>query len=272
MKIRILGPKGTYSDIALDKYLENKNIEIEREYCPSILQTIKNIQNEEYAILPFENTLDGFVVESLDRIIEEELQILGQVKLGIDFCFVANSNIEDVKDCYVQFKTYGQCLDFISLHNMNYLKTDSNVQSKELFDEANNNSSAIIPYHLLKGTNYKTQILHIADSKNNETRFFIVKKGREKMNKCEKYNASIVIFSKEDKSGLLYTILSKFHEKNINLKSILSRPSKKNLGKYNFFMECSLTNDELNNLTNVKSELEKMDFVVKILGIYNSLD
>ena len=189
MKIRILGPKGTYSDIALDKYLENKNINVEREYCPSILQTIKNIVSEEYAILPFENTLDGFVVESLDRIIEEELQILGQVKLSIDFCFVSNCNIEDVKDCYVQFKTYGQCLNFISEHNFNYLKTDSNVQSKELFDEALNNSSAIIPYHLLKNTNYKTNVLHIADSKNNETRFFIVKKGKEKIEKCDNYNA-----------------------------------------------------------------------------------
>ncbi|MCR5231298.1 MAG: hypothetical protein K6B64_01470, partial [Acholeplasmatales bacterium] len=89
---------------------------------------------------------------------------------------------------------------------------------------------------------------------------------------CINYEASMVIFSKVDKSGFLYTILSKFHDKNINLKSILSRPSKKDLGKYNFFMECSLNKNELNNLNEVKEELEKMDFVVKILGIYNSLD
>ena len=88
MKIRILGPKGTYSDIALDKYLENKKMNFEREYCQSILTTIKNISKGEYAILPFENTLDGFVMESLDRIIEEDLQILGQVKLDIDFAFL----------------------------------------------------------------------------------------------------------------------------------------------------------------------------------------
>ena len=270
MKIRILGPKGTYSDIALDKYLENKKMNFEREYCQSILTTIKNISKGEYAILPFENTLDGFVMESLDRIIEEDLQILGQVKLDIDFAFVSNLKLEDIKNCYVQFKTYGQCLNFISSHDFIYMKTDSNVQSKELLDNNIENSSAIIPNHLIEDS-YKTKILHIADSKKNETRFFIVKKGKEEIEDCSLYNASLVIFSNEDKSGLLYMILSKFHEKNINLKSILSRPSKKDLGKYNFFMECMVNKDEINNLKEVKKELEELNFVVKVLGIYNSL-
>lgn len=272
MKIRILGPKGTYSDIALDKYLENKQIKVEKEYCPSILSTIRNIKDGEYAILPFENTLDGFVMESLDRIIEENLQILGQVKLGIDFCFVSNTkNLDKVEDCYVQFKTYGQCLDFVSKHEFTYMKTDSNVQSKELFEKNGNTASAIIPAHLLKEMNVENVIYHIADSKHNETRFFIVKKGIDPISKEKNYNASIAVFSKEDRQGLLYTILSVFHDSGINLRSILSRPSKKDLGNYNFFLECTLKDNEIELLNNAKKKLEDMDFVVRILGIYNDL-
>ncbi len=272
MKIRILGPKGTYSDIALDKYLENKDYKVEKEYCPSILSTIRNIKDGEYAILPFENTLDGFVMESLDRIIEEELQILGQVKLGIDFCFVSNKkDLDKVNECYVQFKTYGQCLDFISKHNFTYMKTDSNVQSKELFERKGNTASAIIPMHLLKDMDVENVIYHIADSKHNETRFFIVKKGIDPILDENSYNASIVVFSKEDRKGLLYTILSVFHDSGINLKSILSRPSKKDLGNYNFFLECMLKKEEISLLNDAVKKLEDMDFVVKILGIYNDL-
>jgi len=271
-RIIALGPSGTYCDVALRNYLKKINEDLIIDYYPSIFRISDYMDDDTLAIIPFENTLDGFVMESLDRIIEEELQILGQVKLGIDFCFVSNKkDLDKVNECYVQFKTYGQCLDFISKHNFTYMKTDSNVQSKELFERKGNTASAIIPMHLLKNMNVENVIYHIADSKHNETRFFIVKKGIDPILDENSYNASIVVFSKEDRKGLLYTILSVFHDSGINLKSILSRPSKKDLGNYNFFLECMLKKEEIPLLNDAVKKLEDMDFVVKILGIYNDL-
>lgn len=273
MKIAVLGPKGTYCDVALDMYLNEKKINMERIFYPSIFKTAQAVSSDTIAILPFENTLDGFVMESLDRIIQQNLTIIDQVKLSIDFAFVTNAkSIENVKTVYCQFKAYGQCLDFISMHDFTVIKTDSNVQSADLLDQADESYGAIIPYHVLKCRNYKTKIAHVADSQNNETRFFVVKKGKENTQKEGELNASLVVFSKEDRPGLLYDILSKFHDEDINLNSILSRPSKEDLGKYNFYMECSLVGDEVKKLYHLVSKLKEEKFVIEILGVYNALE
>lgn len=273
MKIAVLGPKGTYCDVALDIYLNKAGISLEKEFYSTIIKTANAVDENTLGILPFENTLDGFVMESLDRIIQRNLTIIDQVKLNIDFAFVTNAKcIEDVKAVYCQFKAYGQCLDFITEYDLNIIKTDSNVQSRDLLDEQDETFGAIIPYHVLKTRVYKTIISHVADSKNNETRFFIVKKNKEE-NKCkELLNSSLVIFSKEDRPGLLYDILSKFHEKDINLISILSRPSKTDLGKYNFYMECKLTNKDIKKLYSLVEELKEANFKIEILGVYDALE
>ena len=102
MKIAVLGPKNTYCDVALDNYLKEKNIvDVTKVFCPTIIKTALAVDENTNAILPFENTLDGFVMESLDTIIQKNLFIIDQVKLNIDFAFVTNAkSIDDVKTIF----------------------------------------------------------------------------------------------------------------------------------------------------------------------------
>jgi len=274
MKIAVLGPKNTYCDVALDNYLKEKNIkDVSKVFCPTIIKTALAVDENTNAILPFENTLDGFVMEALDTIIQKNLFIIDQVKLNIDFAFVTNAkSIDDVKTIFCQFKAFGQCLSFILEHDFTVIKTDSNVESADKLDGADLEYGAIIPMHVLKNRSYKTILHHVADSKNNETRFFIVTKNPKKIEYRGKLNTSLIVFSKEDRPGLLYDILSKFHEYNINLNSILSRPSKKDLGVYNFYMETTLSDKELEKLYMLIDELKKESFQIEILGVYNALD
>ena len=100
-KVAVLGPKGTYSDVAKDNYLNSINEEYETIYYPSIIKAINAIDDNTIAIVPFENSLDGFILESLDKMISNKLNVVKQIKLSIDFAFVANvSKIEDVKEVY----------------------------------------------------------------------------------------------------------------------------------------------------------------------------
>lgn len=97
-RIVALGPKGTYCDVALRKYLNKINKNLEIDYYPSVFRVSDYIDNDTLAVIPFENTLDGFVVEGMDQIIMNGFNILSQVKLDIDFAFVSNaSSVEDVK-------------------------------------------------------------------------------------------------------------------------------------------------------------------------------
>lgn len=273
MKIAILGPKGTYCDVAKNEYLKKNNLNMETIYYPSIIKSIDSLKFNDYALVPFENSLDGFIMESLDRIIIDKLFIVSQLKLSIDFAFVGNTNdIKKIKKIYCQFKAYGQCLDFIFENEFDVIKTESNIESLELLKSSKEPFGAIIPMHAINLYRFELVIPHIADSKNNETRFFVLNKELKQEELKEKLDASLVFSSIEDKPGILFNILKKFHDKNINLKSILSRPSKLNLGNYNFYIECSLLNKDLNKLYSLIDDFKNNpDCKISLLGIYNSL-
>lgn len=271
-KLKVLGPKGTYSDIASRYFLkELPNYEV--EYERSILNVALNI-GDNLAVLPFENSLDGFVLESLDQIISNDLKILKQYKLGIDFAFVSNcDNLDEIKDVYVQFKTYGQCLDFISKHNFNILKTESNIESLNfLLNNSNKNCGAIIPIHVLKKYDFNLKILHVADSKNNETRFFLVSKEESNIKHNKECSVSILFNAIIDKPGILFNILKRFHDRNVNLNAIMSRPSKNGIGQYNFYIECSLKSVDLKTLYELIDDVNKTNELKAILlGVYDAI-
>ncbi len=271
-KIAVLGPKGTYCDIACHNYINGRS-DYEINYYPSIIKTAQGLKENDLAIIPFENTLDGFVVEGLDQIIANQYWINRQLKLDIDFAFVSNANsINEVKTCYCQFKAYGQCLDFITENGFSICTTESNVESLNLLNKSDSSYGAIIPMHLINRYKFNITKAHIADSRNNETRFVVISNDRHSLPESNNLEASIVIEAHEDRPGILYDILKQFHEANINLKSIMSRPLKTEMGKYKFYVECSINSKDLNSLNNVKSNIEKNNNSnVVILGIYDSI-
>ncbi len=272
-KIAVLGPEKTYCDIACKKYLKQTKDAYEIEYYPSILKTARAVDENTLAILPFENTLDGFVLESMDEIIEKKYHIISQIKLDIDFAFVSNAkDIKDVKKCFVQFKAYGQCLEFISKNNFTILTTQSNIESLNQLLAADDTYGAIVPLHILEDIHFNIEIKHIADSRMNETRFFVVQKDEKENEYKENLEASFVITSIVDRPGILFDILKNFHDLNINLKSLMSRPMKTEMGKYRFYIECSLLKKDIKMLDKLENKFkEQKDFKVHILGIYNKL-
>lgn len=269
-KIACLGPEGTYSDIACKGYI---NDEYKIEYYPSIIKVLDSIDDDLIGIVPFENTLDGFVMESLDRIIKNNLTIRDQIKLDIDFAFVANTkDIKNVKEVYSQFKAYGQCLDFIEKNDFNVVKTESNIDSLKRLLESDERYGAIVPMHVLGKYHFPLEIKHIADSKNNETRFFVVDKNKKLNRFDDDFDVSIVITSITDRPGILFEILRGFHKYNINLKSILSRPDKTGMGRYNFYIEFSILKSQKNAFYNsIENYSVDDNFKIIILGVYKAL-
>ncbi len=264
-KISVLGPKGTYSDIACKKYLkDNKLNDYEIVYYNTIIKACNS--NDDLKIVPFENTLDGFVMESLDTIINNNYHIIDEIKLPIDFSFVSNEkDIKDVSNVYVQFKAKGQCLEF--LNDFNTLNTESNGQSLELIrNNKQKGFGAIVIPNEIKDNEFNIRIDHVADIKNNETRFVILSNENHPIIEND-FLASIVITSTVDRPGILYDILTVFHDLNINMNSILSRPLKTLMGKYKFYIECSFKDNGYILLNDLLRKLS-VNFKVDLIGIY----
>jgi len=241
-KIAVLGPKGTFTERATKMYLETLGLEAELIYFPSMRRTFKGVVNEcKYGVIPIENTLDGFVQIILDLLTHSELKVIHEIVLPIQFAFVANTKqIDEVEKIYVQFKSENQCLDFLEqFQEKQIITTASNSHSFEKIKENISNEGAIIPVHLLENINqFSLVIPSVTDSAENETRFIIVSKELNKeVEQRHPWKTFFVVRDDADRSGLLKDILDVFSREGINLKSIISRPTKKGLGNYNFFID-----------------------------------
>jgi prephenate dehydratase len=79
---------------------------------------------------------------------------------------------------------------------------------------------------------------------------------------------SLVLALEKDRPGGLYEVLGEFARLNINLTKIESRPAKKELGNYIFFIDCEAGHDHP-GLQEVLCNLEKKTALLKNLGSYN---
>lgn len=287
MKIGILGPEGTFSDKAYMEYCKKIGAELQGEYYPTIDEVFEavcsdnDMGNEEscdLCIVPIENTLDGYVQRTLDLLLEKNVCIIDENKVSVQFSLVGNvKSLDEIKTLYVQFKANGQCRQFInSLKGAKIISTESNMESYyKLGDEEG--AAAIVPHHIAVKETGRFVVENVTDSDHNHTRFLIVKKGLAKDNKAtneptnpnakEKVRVPIYVMPVEDRPGILFELLKSFNDNKINMISIMSRPTKQELGTYNFYIEIDGRMERLDVILDTLDEIRKSSDV-KVLGIY----
>lgn len=271
IKIAVLGPTGTFTEKAAKKYLESQSLEGDLNYYTTLRKTFDAIGEEcEFGVIPIENTLDGFVQIILDFLTHSNLHIIHELVLPIGFAFVANcENLSQVKRIYTQFKTQNQCYEFLDkLEEVGVVTTSSNSESFEMVSRGLENEGAIIPMHMLEDSkSFSLIVENVADSLDNETRFIVLSKVPNKENVVKPWKTLLVIHDDSDRPGLLVDILNIFSQEGINLKSIFSRPTKKGLGNYNFFIDvegCYQKDDHVKRAI----EIVTQKYDIHILGSY----
>jgi prephenate dehydratase len=291
LQIVTLGPFGTFSELAADEYqktistLFSYNVaDITNKYNPYLTQNFSTIfdtvvNGTHIGIIPFENSLDGYIGKSLDFLVSEEISILDEITIPISFFFVANiEKLQDLTKIYVQFKTEGQCENFIKSlpSSVNINITESNGISGKYLEKNIKGEGAIlpnVPFNREAFKDYQYKIEDVTDKKNDKTRFIAVKSNNYKTEIPKRksipklFKTSLVILKVEDKPGALTRILQAFSNRSINLTSIMSRPTKEELGKYHFFIDIEGRYPEDKIIKVAIDEIKKSN-KVKLLGSY----
>lgn len=270
-KIAILGPEGTFSDDAAKRYLKKEELSLELTYYPTIDDAFHQIGKEcDWGIIPLENTLDGYVQRTLDLLLEMDVHAVAQITIPVQFSLVANiSKPEELKRLYVQFKANGQCRKAIDkLHPAEICTTESNMESYYCAEQGIAGDGAVIPHHMLSQSKAPFHIENITDAASNYTRFLVIRPGKQqKFPSSGLVRVPLYIMPETDYPGLLYDILKSFHDHQMNLASIMSRPTKKIMGTYNFYLELTIEAEQISNLSSVLDTI-KLQHQVKVLGIF----
>jgi len=110
----------------------------------------------------------------------------------------------------------------------------------------------------------------VTDHDNNYTRFLLVGHAAFEHPNAKAYKTSLLVTLPEDYPGALHQVLSAFAWRRINLTRIESRPTKKKLGSYYFFIDVEMSMDTV-LLPAAIAEIEAIGCQVRLLGSYPSI-
>ncbi len=221
-------------------------------------------------IVPIENSIEGSVNETLDVLafdvnltIEEEIiapvvhNLIGREK--IDF--------KDIKLVISHPQATAQCRQYLAekLPGVPILAANSTAEAVKIVSAKDKSVVAIATKLAAKIYGVEVIDTDIEDYKDNQTRFVVVGKTPSLPTGNDK--TSIACFIYENRPGSLLQILQEFSFRYINLTKIQSRPTKKALGDYCFFIDMEGHRDD-EAISSVLKCLKCKLRDVKILGSY----
>ncbi len=271
--IGFLGPKGTFTEEALDVWIKKYSFSPE-QYKKVPFFSIDNLMNAvgkniDAAVVPVENSLEGSVNITVDSFIHGvDAMIKGEVVLPITQHLLLKEIVplEKIKEVLSHPQALYQCRRFLKekMPHARLKEVSSTAEAAKLVSEGESNIAAIGSRALSKIYHLKIAAERIQDSENNMTRFYILSTEDEAETGRDK---TTLIFSTENKPGSLYRSLKIFAEKGLNLTKIESRPSKRVLGEYVFLLEVEGHRVQ-EPLKSALKELELSANMFKILGSY----
>ena len=90
MTIAYLGPKGTFTEIALATYFSNEAVKIPKPSIEDVFQSVID-QESTYGVVPVENSIEGAVNNTLDQLLERDIYVIGEIKIPINQCLLAKN-------------------------------------------------------------------------------------------------------------------------------------------------------------------------------------
>src|SRR5256714_4405564 len=235
------------------------------------LKTIADVFSEvsknraDYGVVPVENSTEGVVTHTLDMFVDSDLKIVSQIVLPVQHCLLSKARCAQIKKLYAHPQALGQCRGWVqnNLPRVEIIEASSNARSAE-FAAREKGSAAVAG--VLAAEKYGLPVLEhdIQDNAANATRFLVL--GRQCSPPTGKDRTS-VMFSIVDQVGALYRALAPFRRYRINMTNIESRPSKRKVWEYFFFVDCDgHINDR--KVAKALDVLAEQCSFVKVLGSY----
>ena len=265
LRVIFLGPEGSFTHIAAKEKFPEAEL-ISAPTIPTVFTEVEK-KNGDFGVAPVENSNNGIVTHTLDKLLTTTLTISAEKLLKISHNLLSKEkNINKINTIYSHSQSFGQCENWISKNfggKIKLVPVDSNSRAADIASKTKN-AAAI--GSALAAEIYGLSILseNIEDFENNTTRFLII--GSQPNIKTPIDKTSIA-FAAKDRVGILHKCLEPFAKRKINLSKIESRPLKNAAWNYVFFVDFT-GNAQDEEIKKALEELDKYCAFVKILGSY----
>ena len=244
MKIAYLGPRGTFSEDALHAAVGG--VQVEAVPAATVYEAIIAVGEGrvDRALVPFENSIEGAVTATLDTLAFEAsgVTLIGEYDLPIRHCLIARERIPlgRIEVVISHPQPSAQCARFIreNLPQAEVRAAPSTAEAVRTVAESE------APWAALGAESaaelYGAAVLRqgVEDEPDNITRFvWVAPEGTSPAGGGPWRTALVFSELGEDHPGALVEALQVFSDRAINLTRIESRPLRRGLGRYQFFLD-----------------------------------
>jgi len=234
----------------------------------SIDEVFREVESGEchYGVVPVENSIEGVINHTLDSFMQSPLTICGEVELRIHYHLLSKAeSLAQINKIYAHQQALAQCRRWLdgNLLNVDRVPVSSNAEGARLA-AAESSAVAIAGEAAAELYGLRTLVSGIEDDPSNTTRFLVI--GHQNAARSGDDKTS-VLFSTPNKPGALHDVLGAFAEVGVNMTRIESRPSRRGMWDYHFFVDLE-GHIEDTNVSKALTRLKDRAAMMKLLGSY----
>ena len=278
------GDHGAYAEQAIGLYFDKDAKSLPVKSFREIFQAVTD-GRADFGMIPLENSLAGSVYENYDNLLRfGDVSICGALTLRIQHSLlgVPGATLDTIRNVYSHPHGFPQCKDFLEKYpDWTHIDSISTATAAETVAKLNSVENAAIASDIAANY-YKLDVLStgIESNPRNYTRFVVICANHLTNpievadNKCCNTiaNKASIVFAAKNEPGALYHCLGIFHEHNLNMSRLESRPIPGQPWRYMFYADLQLSDDDISvsqkSINDALEQLKDCAEDVRLLGIY----
>ena len=272
ISVAFLGPEGTYGERAARALLDLEGHDQARLVaCVGLRSVVEHVADGrcDAAVVPVENSVEGGVTASLDALWSNpQLCIRRALVLPIRHALLSSGKLDEISEVLSHPQALAQCSGWLARHVPNALQlaTTSTAEAARMVKGSRFRAAIASPSLHQKGE--LTALAYpINDAAGNCTRFLFLQRGERRQ---QGDVASLAFSLHRNAPGALLEALAAVADLGLNMSRIESRPSKRELGEYVFFLDVELPDARGALLQQLTERLEPLCEHLAQFGAYPS--
>ena len=266
LRVAFLGPEGTFTHLAARHQFGGSSQSLPQGTIQAVFQAVER-RRADYGVVPVENATEGAVDTTLDAFLDSPLQICAEILLPVDQALLLRPGLDlgGVRRVYSHPQALGQCRRWLETHlpGADRIEAPSTSEAARL---AREDAEGAAVASELAADLFGLQVAEtkIQDLAANATRFLVL--GPKTAEPTGRDRTTLLAMA-QDGPGALLRLLEPLACRGLNLSRIQSRPTRRKLWEYAFFLDVEGHAEEP-VMAEALVELQAACASLKVLGSY----
>lgn len=265
LKVAFLGPEGTFTQQAVHRHFGHSVQALGVTGIDDVFSQVESTEAD-FGVVPVENSNQGIVSHTLDRFVDSDLKICGEIEMAIHHNLLSQAKgLAGIERIYSHQQSLSQCHNWIRQHlpSAECIAVSSNAEAARRVRHSPD-AAAISSRSAAEIYGVPILFARIEDRPDNATRFLVI--GRQLLSASGDDKTTLMLAGYEG-PGALHALLTPLAKHSLNMSRIESRPSSTSRWSYVFFIDVD-GHAETEPLKSALQEMQGLSSLTRVLGSY----